>query len=344
MKYLYFLLLAVSVVIAGCVDDYTDSNPPGQIDGPFITLSAIDENIDLAVSQPLNKYTAYVKYGSPVEITVNVINAPGKIGSVSVRSSIEEFGTVALDEASFNAIKGQTSGSFKFIFKPSTILVGTSDRLLNVEVALTDQQLDYKGEESPLTTTITVPITLVSGPCVSSQIAAGQYKVTSATGVLDDGDAYDETDLSANSDGIFSGKNVIVTITRNRPGVYTFSEISGGVVPVFYGWTSPNVRVNLCDNQFTGRTGYLTFGTLLDDDENGIIDDYLPDNDGDGEYTEGVDGDGIPDNDGVRVYTVDGTVNSDGTITVNWSYVTDDPFLVDPTPAAHGTYTLTKFP
>jgi len=315
MKYIYSLILfCVTAGLIGCVDDYTDYNPPGQKNGPFVMLSASgNDNIVLTSSQPLNTYTAYVQYGGgPVEITVNVIDAPGTIGSASVTSSIEEFGTVELDEPSFNAVKGKTSGSFKFTFTPSTTLPTMADRGLNLEVAVSDTQLDSKGKESPVTSTITIPVTLVSGPCLS-KLAAGQYKVTSASGILDGGEAYNEEDLIANSQQAFAGDQVVVTITAVRPGVYTISEISGGVVPIVYGWTNPAVRVNVCGNTITGRTNYLTFGDPLEDG-------------GDGE----------------RTYTVDGTVNTDGTITINWSYVGED--FETPTDAAHGTYTLTKFP
>jgi len=135
MRYLYFILM-LAIVFTSCVDDYTDSNPPAKLDAPFVRLSATgDENVTVD-ALALNKYTAFVNYGDPVEFTVTVVSAPGKIGAIDVTSSIEEFGTVAIDEASVAALQGKTSGDFKFTFIPSTDLVGTGDRLLNLTISV----------------------------------------------------------------------------------------------------------------------------------------------------------------------------------------------------------------
>ncbi|MBL0745202.1 hypothetical protein [Chryseolinea lacunae] len=309
MRYIYSViaLFAASLVISSCVDDYTVANPPALQDAPFLRLSATGNSSVKIVAQPLNKYTAFVNYGDPVEIKVSVVNAPGIIESASVSSSIVEYGTVTLNESSFAAIKGKTSGDFTFTFTPSTILVGTADRALNLTVTVSDSQVDEKGESAALTSTLTVPLTLVNGPCLSDGLAEGTYIVSEASGNTDGGDPFSLDDLKANSGSAFSAEKVVVVVTKNRPGVYTFTEVTGGVWPVFYSTRAkPTLRVNLCDNTITGRTGFVTAGSGAT----------------------------------ARTFTLDGTLNANGTISMNWSYVRNDGNT--PADPATGSYTLTK--
>lgn len=307
MKYIYILLSGVALMVFSCVDDYTKSNPPHPFNAPSLQVSSTDENLTI-VSLPLNKYKAYVKYGAPVQFTVSVVKARGKIGDITVDSSIDEFATVALDGSTVTQLQGKESGSFTFTLTPSTSLPNTSDRSLNIEIAVSDTQTDHHGESAPLTTTVTIPVTLVGGPCLSDAIIAGAYLVTEASGNLDGGNLYDLNILKENSVDAFSANRVVVDIVQKRPGVYELNEITGGVWPIFYGGrTNPALRVNLCGNVITGRSGFLT----TDEDE----------------LTS-------------RTFTVNGTVNDDGTITISWSYVRDN----SPTPAnpAKGTYTMTR--
>jgi hypothetical protein len=309
MKNIFFLILAiVGFVFTGCVDDYTDSNPPAQKDAPALRISASGDANVAVQSLPLNKYTAYVNYGEPVEFTVTVVNAPGKIGAIDVSSSIEEFGTVAIDEASVAALQGKTSGDFKFTFTPSADLPDQKDRALNIEVSVSDTQLDKDGESSPKTTTLTVPVTLVNGPCLSEGIVAGTYVVSDASGNLDGGETYDQSVLVDNSEGVFAADMVTVVITKVRPGVYSLSEVTGGIWPIFYsGRAKPTLKVDLCGNTITGRTGAVTAGAGTAS---------------------------------ARTFTLNGTLNDDGTINMTWSYVRDDG--ATPASPAMGSYKLTR--
>lgn len=300
-----FLLTSILLLAAGCVDDFTASNPKPQLDAPGIIASApISDNLlvrAVATNPFQNKYEAYVTYGSEAQLTISVLDAPGKVASVSVEPSIPEFGTVKLDDASVATIKGKEKGEFKFTFTPSTTLANTADRSLNLVVTVTDAQLDTKsGESSPLSTTLTIATTLAKGSgCLAQGIEAMTYRVTAASGNLDGAVPYTIEDLEADNGG-----PALVTVTKVRPGRYTFNEITGGIWPVYYsGRANPALDVDLCGTTIIGHEGAVTAG-------------------------------------GIRKFTISGTLNSDGTITINWSYVR----ISGATPAdpAKGTYTLSK--
>ena len=85
-----------------------------------------------------------------------------------------------------------------------------------------------------------------------------------------------------------------------------FNEITGGVWPAFYsGRANPALQVDLCGTTISGREGAVTAGA--------------------GSAT-------------ARIFTIAGTQNGDGTITINWSYARVTG--VTPANPAKGTYTL----
>ncbi len=211
---------------AACVDDYRDYNPKHALDAPTLRVSTTGSNQTL-LSVPTNQYQstyqAYVGLGVPVQFTVSVIDAPGKIGSISVEPSVPEFGTVTLDQASADALKGKETGDFRFTYTPNPDLEPGDDRPLNIVVTVSDNQADKDAQ----TTTLTIP-TVIGSPCFSSTIAEGNYLVTAASGNLDGGDTYELADLVE-----FGGSNIVVTITQDRPGVYTINEVTAGIWPCF---------------------------------------------------------------------------------------------------------------
>lgn len=126
---------------------------------------------------------------------------------------------------------------------------------------------------------------------------------------------YKVTEASGNLDGDVpytlvdlvadAGADIEVLIEEVFPGRYTIDEVTGGIWPVYYpGRANPAVGVDLCATTVAGHEGNLEVG-------------------------------------GLRKFTVNGTRNIDGTITITWSYVR----IVGATPAnpAKGTYTLTPF-
>ncbi len=305
-KFLYLTILIAAVT--ACVDDYTDFNPPDQLDAPNFRVSATGANQVVETTNINNwqkAYNAYVLYDEPVTFTVSVVDAPGKVGGVSVSGSVPDFGTITLDEASVNALMGKEQGEFRFTFTPNPDLMNqdSEDRALNIVVDVTDMQLDDKGREDPKTTTITIP-TVIGGPCLGSPIQGGNWLVVEATGNLDGGDPFDLADLVAEA-----GSQIVVNISRDRPGVYTLDEVTGGLWSTIYTTrANPELKINVCDGSITDREGANVAGV-------GTA--------------------------AARTFTIDGTVNEDGTITIEWSYVRNDG--TTPADPAMGTYTLKHF-
>jgi len=304
MNKLSLFILGLLFVTSACVDDYTDSNPPAKLDAPTLRISATGSNQKILtepVNQYQNNYRAYTEYSGPVEFTVSVIDAPGKVAAVEVEPSVPDFGTVTLNDASVTALTGLEKGDFKFTFTPNPGLPDQSDRSLNLVITVTDSQLDQHGEASPKTTTLTLPTNLVS--CVSELLEEGTYSVTAASGNLDGGATYTLDDLKADG-GV---DEILVTVTKDRPGLYTMNEVTGGCWPVYYsGRANPELQVDLCGNLIQGHEGAVTAGAAPGP---------------------------------LRKFTIDGTVNG-GTVDVTWSYERLD--AATPTDPAKGTYTLTK--
>jgi len=306
MKNSYLIILLLFLSVTSCVDDYTDANPPTKLDAPTLRISASGSNQKIEtvpVNAYQNTYIAYQTYDGPVEYTVSVIDAPGKVGAVTVEGSVPDFGTVTLDDASVNALMGQEAGSFKFTYTPNPSLTDGADRALNLVVNVSDSQLGQDGESAPKTTTLTLPTTLAK--CIDEQLEEGLYVVTEASGNLDGNVPYTLDDLKTDA-GV---DEILVEVTIDRPGLYTIDEVTGGVWPVYYsGRANPALKVDFCGTTLNGHEGELTAGSA-----------------------------GGP----LRTFTIDGTVNGDGTIDIVWSYERTDgaPTPVDP---AKGTYTIMK--
>lgn len=291
-------------VFGACVDDYTDSNPPHKLDAPTLRLAETPTSATTTVAGT-NKYqysyASYASYAEPAVFEVSVIDAPGKIGSATVSFSVPDFGTATLDEASFNAVKGKETGTFKVIFTPNPDLPdAVNDRSGNFVVTVSDTQLNKDGESAPLTTTLTFPLTVTT--CISTGIE-GSYQVTASEGNIDGGSAYTLADIT---DAL--GADAMVTITQVQPGRFSVTDATGGAWPAFYsGRAAALVQVDYCGGTFAGHPGKLTAGTPPGP---------------------------------LRTFTIDGTVNGDGTIDVIWSYKRDD--AATPANPAKGMYTLTK--
>lgn len=120
------LALAIMAVIISCVDDYIDANPPRLKDGPFFKVSLSEDSI---------------KGGETFNFTINVIDAPGGIDSVSI-SNPQNVGSYTLDN--LDALKGKTTGEITGVYTSPTTFEGSLE--LNFE--LFDAQTDEKGEDA----------------------------------------------------------------------------------------------------------------------------------------------------------------------------------------------------
>jgi hypothetical protein len=303
MKIRIIAILMLAGLLGACVDDYTEFNPPRRLDAPVLRVNSSSTGQVIVVT-PVDRFsnanTAYVEYGTPIEFTISVIKAPGKFASVSVAPSVPDFGSVTIDEASVSSLVGKEVGQFKFTFTPNANLPDEADRALNLVVSVTDGQLDENGEPNPKTTTLTLPTNIVS--CISEGIPAGVYQVTAASGNLDGGAAYTLEDIEADA-----GADIFVTVSKVKPGRYTFNEVTGGIWPTYYGGrANPALRVDLCGADIVGHPGEVTAGA-------GTA--------------------------AARTFTLSGELNGDGTIDMTWSYVRNDG--ATPANPAKGTYTLT---
>jgi hypothetical protein len=243
----------------------------------------------------------YLEYGQSADVTIAVTDAPGKIADISGGFTIPAYGTITPDDASVNAVKGSETGSAKIIAMATALPSDGADRNTSISVSVVDSQVDDNGNPVPKTTTNTIPVVFVK--CLGDGMATGIYEVTAANGVLDGGAAYTLDDIESTS-----GKEADVVITSTRPGKYTFSEITGGVWPTFYSTrASPVLDIDLCDKTINGHGGAVTTGL--------------------GTTAQ-------------RKFTINGTLNNDGTITITWSYVRET--AATPVNPANGTYTLTK--
>ena len=306
MKNTYKLITLLLLGVMSCVDDYTDANPPGQLDAPTLRISATGSNQKIETvpaNAYQNTYVAYQTYDGPVEYTVSVIDAPGKVGAVSVVSSAPENGTLTVDDASVAGLIGQEKGSFKFTFTPNPALPDFSDRPLNLVITVTDSQVTQDGEAAPKTTTLTLPTNLVK--CLDEQLESGLYVVTEANANLDGGAAITLDDIKADG-GV---DDIFVEVSMDRPGLYTIDEVTGGVWPVYYpGRVNPALKVDLCGTTISGHEGDLTAGELPGP---------------------------------LRTFTIDGTLNGDGTVNITWSYERTDG-VATPANPAKGTYKIAK--
>lgn len=294
------IMLVVVLAFSACVDDFTDYQPARALDAPTLRVSGTSSRhltTTVSINPFQNTPVAYVLYGEPVTFEVSVIDAPGKVADVTISSAIEEFATVELNEASVTQLQGSETGTFSFTVIPAADLPDMADRTTNISITVSDGQ---EGENSR-STTVTLPVTLTTG-CFSTGIVPGNYQVSEASGNIDAGAGYTIDDLVD-----VSGEFPTVTITQDRPGLYTLNEVTAGIWPLFYpGRANPVVKFDLCGNAISGHAEATTAG-------GGTVNE--------------------------RVFTLNGTLNEDGSITINWSYVRTAGTPANP---AQGSYTLTR--
>jgi len=293
MKKSIYAYLGVLMVGACTLPDAKEVNPARLKDAPAYSVSAVGAGTAGKVTTIL--------FGQTTEFDITVVDAPGKIADVTSSISVPDYATSATDGNSLASLVGQETGTAKVILQPMATPADKKDRSFNFVINVMDSQVDIKtGVPAAKTTSITQSIILTAGPCVSDGIKAGNYSIISASGVLDGGGGTYNLDSLIVWNGLYGPPTVAITSTRS--GLFTFSDITAQLWPIYYGRASPNASVDLCGTVVTGHTGSLTFSS--------------------------------------RLFTVNGTLNSDGTITITWSYVKTSG--TTPNPSANGTYTLKK--
>jgi hypothetical protein len=302
---LFHFIILILTGGACTLPDVTTQNPPRLLDSPAFNVTP--SGTGQATANGKTGYdgktigTTYITYGSSVDFAIDVVDCPGKVASVTSSISVPTYSTgIAVDASS---LVGQETGSAKVNVKAMAAPDGT-DRAANLALSVTDAQISTDGN-APKTTTVTWPVVLVK--CVGTGIAAGNYQVTAASGVLDGGAPYSLADLEA-----AYGDNIVMSVIQNRPGLYTIADATGGVWASIYTTRAlPTLAVDLCGTTVSGHEGLLTVGAIVTS----------------------------PPSNTIRTFTLNGTLNSDNTITIVWSYVKAS---APPAIPAHGTYTLTK--
>ncbi|MBX2958082.1 MAG: hypothetical protein KF846_18100 [Cyclobacteriaceae bacterium] len=292
--------LLLLVIVAACVDDYTDANPAPLKDGPEIYVYPPTTGVILSTRN--NPTTgvyeatpiAYVTKGQNASFRTDVVDAPGLIDSVSTYLS-DTVGTVAA--SGFDVLKGQETGTFSVVYtpRPDDPTSTFDDRIVNMSVTVTDKQ---NKTTQPRTTRVKAIA------CVPSIDVAVFWRAT-ASGVSGD----DFADGSVLAGGNFtnlkslvrfqirtSGGNATVGLNADveNASVVHITDSSFGLYGA-QGYAPINGRLTICGNQVTGYTGLNAAGTAFS--------------------SQGA-------------HTITGTINANGTMTLNVSNNFGDNFTV----------------
>ena len=238
MKIKNILIVAVIMsLLASCVDDYQDANPPRALDGPYFTLSAAG---DIVVPPADGNF---IGAGQTIDFTLHVIDCPGGIDSVGI--TVDEDGTGAglVDQASLNAALGESKGQVLVHFTTVADVSEETDLVISITLYDGQQPIDWHGRTIDYRKSSTVPfdVTLIS--CSSTGLA-GHYS-SLASGFFGDGDG--------NPDAPYDDLAADIIITEIRPGLYEIDDMSFGLYPQLYGDIPVPGQVDLCGSDITDR-------------------------------------------------------------------------------------------
>ncbi|TRX56032.1 hypothetical protein FNH22_17885 [Fulvivirga sp. M361] len=177
MKNIFLIIALFGGILLGC--DHDDFGVANTLDSPAFNLSA--DKTELTT-------------GETATVSILVTDAPGKIDSIAV-SVTNDFGIIDIDEASLNAVRGQTTGTINLNYTAPEDNIGS----ISLTVTLFDQQnflINAQASETQsqsFTTSISFEVAYIS--------AAPSFTV--------------ETD----SDTLFSGETTPLTIeVTDAPG------------------------------------------------------------------------------------------------------------------------------
>ncbi|GEM_PF-2623317 len=119
-------MLATSIVVLSCVDDFQDANPPSLLDGPYYTVSLSTDT---------------VTGGESFNFVISVIDAPGGIDTVSITTP-DNIGSYSFNN--LDAMRGQTEGEITGTFVSPTTFEGD----LELSFELFDEQVDEDGDDA----------------------------------------------------------------------------------------------------------------------------------------------------------------------------------------------------
>jgi hypothetical protein len=257
MKKIYISYIKIFIflfVVSSCeVDDYQDANPPRKKDGPAVYQANLAG--DVITAPNLNEVQLnYVQAGKSFMIEVDVVDAPGMIDSVSLSLS-DSLGTISVDEASFNAIKGKDQGKFVVNYTGTTSSVGTT-AVENITIGVYDAQNPRK------MASISPASVKVVENCLASKSLVGWYD-TVASGY--------NSETDENYSGL-TGKSELYIRANNgadNPWNYRLRNASFGLY-ADQGFGEPFANLAVCDNTITTGTpapadGLQYTGTINED-------------------------------------------------------------------------------
>ncbi len=241
MKRYILIFAALAVVFVGCVDEYTDANPPLPFDAPAIFDRPVENGV--RATRTNGTMRDYTNFGETVRYRVNVPDAPGGIDSLIVTISpdvfLGEIGTITIDEASVTAARGQTSGELFFEY------TATEDETINQFVTLTIEVKDQ--QETPKVTSSTIMIRAYTA-CLPDADYTGTYSYTSS--------GFD-SETGENYEGLEGTVNLTISTaaaTTHHAGRMACNDVSFGLY-AFQGFNSPAGIITLCDDGTVGVIG-----------------------------------------------------------------------------------------
>ncbi|UII29802.1 hypothetical protein LVD17_15995 [Fulvivirga ulvae] len=125
MKNLFLYTLGLILMLASCVDDYEDANPPRLLDAPALTATQSADTIT---------------GGETVKFTLVVSDAPAGIDSISVSGPSDE----SIFTSNITSLRGQTAGTVEVTYTAPYDAIGEYE----VTVSVWDDQLDNKGKDA----------------------------------------------------------------------------------------------------------------------------------------------------------------------------------------------------
>ncbi|MGF1637619.1 MAG: hypothetical protein ACFCUU_11150 [Cyclobacteriaceae bacterium] len=226
------IIAAMFMGIISCVDDASDANPPRPLDGPFFSLTAAGDLLDLGDDG------LFLAAGQMVEFSIKVVDCPGGIEEMQVALSNEQAGSIEVDPATFNAVKGKTKGDFKVFFTAAEEL--SDDLELEISFTLKDGQesIDWFGKTIDNQKAHEEVFVFQLVTCTTSGLAGTYNSMASGTYFYGDIEYYEDLPY-------------VVEITEIRPGLYRLSDMSFGVYREIYNIGTPSGRINLCGDQIS---------------------------------------------------------------------------------------------
>ncbi len=243
MKKLFILFLSAGF-LASCVDDYTDANPPVQLDGPAPYISFVGTEIVESASGSTRDYT-WVENNGTARVEVNIVDAPGLIDSVSVSLSNIQipglWGSVTFE--GFEAVKGQSTGTFTVVYNAPNLDAESPFAVANEDIVITVYDAQDPRKRIDINTVPTFRTQFSRGSdCFSTINLVGFYRAVSS--------GFDAETSSNYTDLVDTVEVYLRTNGRESPGFYRLSDGSFGLYPA-QGFTNNFVSFEVCGNEIT---------------------------------------------------------------------------------------------